>query len=114
MGWKTAAQRRRGGVPAHACCRLRPSAPAEKGQYPASVALLEKALREEGPFSQLGGEIQMWLALAYQVRAWTLGLVLPVLPLAAALLLPCCCSRPLLVAVLLLCCRAPAAVKLDS
>jgi len=37
-----------------------------RGQYPASVVLLEQALNEEGPFTQLGGEIQMWLALAYQ------------------------------------------------
>lgn len=38
----------------------------ERGQYPSSVTLLEAALNEEGPFTQLGGEIQMWLALAYQ------------------------------------------------
>lgn len=37
-----------------------------RGQYPASVVLLEIALDEEGPFSQLGGEVQLWLALAYQ------------------------------------------------
>eukprot|EP00887_Chlorella_sp_A99_P000247 scaffold13.g247.t1 len=37
-----------------------------RGQYPASVALLESALNEEGPLSLLGGEIQLWLALAYQ------------------------------------------------
>lgn len=37
-----------------------------RGQYPASVMLLEQALNEEGPFTQLGGEVQMWLALAYQ------------------------------------------------
>jgi hypothetical protein len=40
----------------------------ERGQYPASARLLEQALNEEGPFTQLGGEIQLWLALAYQVR----------------------------------------------
>ncbi|KAL4857510.1 hypothetical protein ACK3TF_002372 [Chlorella vulgaris] len=38
----------------------------ERGQYPASVLLLEQALEEEGPFTQLGGEVQLWLALAYQ------------------------------------------------
>lgn len=38
----------------------------ERGLYSTSAALLEQALNEEGPFSQLGGEIQMWLALAYQ------------------------------------------------
>ena len=30
------------------------------------MALLEGALNEEGPFTPLGGEIQLWLALAYQ------------------------------------------------
>ncbi|KAL4422960.1 hypothetical protein ABPG75_009157 [Micractinium tetrahymenae] len=38
----------------------------ERGQYPASARFLELALNEEGPFTQLGGEIQLWLALAYQ------------------------------------------------
>eukprot|EP00884_Botryococcus_braunii_P009122 jgi/Botrbrau1/18210/Bobra.53_1s0069.1 len=38
----------------------------ERGQYPEAVAALTKALDNEGPFSQLGGEIQLWLALAYQ------------------------------------------------
>jgi len=37
-----------------------------RGQYTASVVLLEIALDQEGPFSQLGGEVQLWLALAYQ------------------------------------------------
>ena len=37
-----------------------------RGSYPASVTLLEGALNEEGPFTPLGGEIQLWLALAYQ------------------------------------------------
>lgn len=37
-----------------------------KGLYPESRALLEQALNQEGPFSKLGGEIQLWLALAYQ------------------------------------------------
>ena len=37
-----------------------------RGQYPVSVEFFESALNEEGPFSQLGGEIQMWLALGYQ------------------------------------------------
>ena len=31
------------------------------------MVALEAALDKEGTFSQLGGEIQMWLALAYQV-----------------------------------------------
>lgn len=37
-----------------------------RGQYDACVLLFESALNEEGPFTQLGGEIQMWLALGYQ------------------------------------------------
>lgn len=37
-----------------------------RGQYTASVQFFERALDEEGPFSQFGGEIQLWLALAYQ------------------------------------------------
>jgi tetratricopeptide (TPR) repeat protein len=37
-----------------------------RGQYPRSAALLESALNEEGPFTLLGGEMQLWLALAYQ------------------------------------------------
>jgi hypothetical protein len=32
------------------------------------VRLFEKALNEEGWMSRLGGDIQLWLALAYQVR----------------------------------------------
>jgi hypothetical protein len=39
----------------------------EKGQYQDSVRLFEKALNEEGWMSRLGGDIQLWLALAYQV-----------------------------------------------
>lgn len=38
-----------------------------KGQYNTSVQLFTQALDREGPFSPLGGEIQLWLALAYQV-----------------------------------------------
>ena len=38
-----------------------------KGQYNNSVQLFTQALDREGPFSPLGGEIQLWLALAYQV-----------------------------------------------
>ncbi|KAH7616052.1 hypothetical protein Ndes2526B_g09365 [Nannochloris sp. 'desiccata'] len=38
----------------------------ERGQYDTAAKLFETALNEEGPFTQLGGEIQMWLALAYQ------------------------------------------------
>jgi len=45
---------------------VRGKAAYERGQYSSSVTLLEAALNEEGPFTQLGGEIQMWLALAYQ------------------------------------------------
>lgn len=40
----------------------------EKGRYQDSVRLFEKALNEEGWMSRLGGDIQLWLALAYQVR----------------------------------------------
>jgi hypothetical protein len=39
----------------------------EKGRYPDAVQLLTQALDKEGPFSPLGGEVQLWLALAYQV-----------------------------------------------
>lgn len=38
-----------------------------KGRYPESARLFEIALDKEGPFSKLGGEIQLWQALAYQV-----------------------------------------------
>ena len=34
---------------------------------PQATALFTRALDSEGPFSSLGGEIQLWLALAYQV-----------------------------------------------
>lgn len=47
--------------------------------------LFEKALNDEGWMSRLGGEIQMWLALAYQARCdESIRLTLPyeyVLPL---------------------------------
>lgn len=36
-----------------------------KGMYPQSVKALIVALDAEGPFTQLGGEIQLWLALAH-------------------------------------------------
>lgn len=36
-----------------------------KGMYPQSVRALIVALDAEGPFTQLGGEIQLWLALAH-------------------------------------------------
>ena len=39
-----------------------------RGLYPESAALFETALNHEGPFSRLGGEIQLWQALAYQVQ----------------------------------------------
>ena len=39
-----------------------------KGLYPESARLFEVALDHEGPFSKLGGEIQLWQALAYQVQ----------------------------------------------
>ena len=39
-----------------------------KGQYMASMVLFQEALEKEGEFSALGGEIQLWLALAYQVN----------------------------------------------
>ena len=38
-----------------------------RGLYPESARLFEIALDKEGPFSKLGGEIQLWQALAYQV-----------------------------------------------
>lgn len=37
-----------------------------RGLYPESARLFELALDKEGPFSKLGGEIQLWQALAYQ------------------------------------------------
>jgi hypothetical protein len=40
----------------------------ERGEYPQSVALLEQALKDVGEYSVVGGEVQLWLALAYQVR----------------------------------------------
>lgn len=39
-----------------------------KGQYQSSMQLFTAALDKEGPFSPMGGEIQLWLALAYQVN----------------------------------------------
>lgn len=39
------------------------------GQYMASMLLFKEALQKEGEYSALGGEIQLWLALAYQVRS---------------------------------------------
>lgn len=39
----------------------------ECGEYPASVRLLEQAVRDVGPDTALGGEAQLWLGLAYQV-----------------------------------------------
>jgi tetratricopeptide (TPR) repeat protein len=38
----------------------------ERGMYPQSVKYFTAALDETGPFSKLGGEVQLWLALAYQ------------------------------------------------
>ena len=38
------------------------------GQYMASMLLFQEALQKEGEYSALGGEIQLWLALAFQVR----------------------------------------------
>lgn len=40
-----------------------------RGLYPESARLFEVALDNEGPFSKLGGEIQLWQALAYQVSS---------------------------------------------
>ena len=37
------------------------------GEYGASVRLLEKGVDDAGRDSQLGGEVLLWLALAYQV-----------------------------------------------
>lgn len=38
----------------------------ERGMYKDSLRAFEKALEAEGPLSPLGGEIQLWLALALQ------------------------------------------------
>lgn len=38
-----------------------------KGEYPTSIQYFKAALDKEGPFSPMGGEIQLWLALGYQV-----------------------------------------------
>jgi len=38
------------------------------GQYDASMVLFQDALEQEGDLSPLGGEIQLWLALAYQAN----------------------------------------------
>lgn len=40
------------------------------GEYVAAAKLLEVAVEKVGASSQMGGEGQLWLALAYQVRAW--------------------------------------------
>lgn len=37
-----------------------------RGQYAESEVLFQEALDTEGDLSPLGGEIQLWLALAYQ------------------------------------------------
>ena len=37
------------------------------GQYTASMLLFQEASQKEGEYSALGGEIQLWLALAFQV-----------------------------------------------
>ena len=39
-----------------------------RGVYTSAVGLFKQALDEEGPFTAMGGDIQMWLALAYEVR----------------------------------------------
>ena len=39
-----------------------------KGEYPTSIQYFIAALDREGPFSPMGGEIQLWLALGYQVH----------------------------------------------
>jgi len=38
----------------------------ERGMYPEALTAFTKALDEQGPFTKLGGEIQMWQALSYQ------------------------------------------------
>jgi hypothetical protein len=48
----------------------------ERGQYPVSAALLESAVNEEGPFTLLGGEIQLWLGKNYLSRSLPLFFVL--------------------------------------
>ena len=44
----------------------------EKGLYTDSVALFQQALSDQhgGRDSRLGGDIQLWLGLAYQVQNW--------------------------------------------
>ena len=44
------------------------------GQYAASLVLFQEALEQEGELSALGGEIQLYLALAYQVLQQTFEL----------------------------------------
>jgi hypothetical protein len=46
------------------------------GQYDACMLLFQDALEQEGDLSPLGGEIQLWLALAYQVNP--AAMILPV------------------------------------
>lgn len=43
----------------------------EYGQYPEAVKFLEDGVNEAGRNSNFGGEGQLWLALAYQVRPCT-------------------------------------------
>ena len=43
-----------------------------KGEYPTSIQYFKGALDREGPFSPMGGEIQLWLALGYQVLSLNL------------------------------------------
>ena len=51
---------------ASSCCR----ASYERGEYPESVAALEQAVQDVGADTNMGGDAQLWLGLAYQVGGW--------------------------------------------
>ena len=55
---------------ASSCCR----ASYERGEYPESVAALEQAVQDVGADTNMGGDAQLWLGLAYQVGGWVGGL----------------------------------------
>ncbi len=44
-----------------------------RGVYTSAVTFFKQALDEEGPFTAMGGDIKMWLALAYEVRHPTIS-----------------------------------------
>lgn len=45
------------------------------GEYATSLTLFQQALDQEGIFTPLGGEIQLWLALSFQVKLLTTTIV---------------------------------------